>query len=178
MKVLIVYATTEGQTRKIARFMENVLQEDGHQVVVSDAEADAPSPEDFDSILLGASIHVHKYQKSLAKYIDNYRNLLNEKHSAFFSVCMAVARNDKSEHEAVYEMTHKFFEDNGWSPDSEVYFAGAVKYTKYNFIKRFIMRMISKKAGGAIDTSEDFEYTDWNQVKKFAIDFVGQRLTV
>ena len=29
MKILIVYGTTEGQTRKIARFMEDVLQDAG-----------------------------------------------------------------------------------------------------------------------------------------------------
>ncbi len=36
MKILIIYGTTEGQTRKIARYMEEQLQGAGHSVVISD----------------------------------------------------------------------------------------------------------------------------------------------
>jgi menaquinone-dependent protoporphyrinogen oxidase len=35
MKALIIYGTTEGQTRKIARFMENVLEEMGHKATIA-----------------------------------------------------------------------------------------------------------------------------------------------
>jgi menaquinone-dependent protoporphyrinogen oxidase len=33
------------------------------------------------------------------------------------------------------------------------------------------MRRIVAKAGGDTDTSRDYEYTDWNQVRGFARDF-------
>jgi menaquinone-dependent protoporphyrinogen oxidase len=173
MRVLIIYGSTEGQTRKISRFMEDVLQQKGHQVMISDAKSEPPSPEGFDAVLVGASVHIHKYQKVVKDYIIKHKDLLNDLKSAFFSVCMAVAREDKSEHEAVYKLTHDFFEQTGWKPFEEVYFAGAVKYTKYDYFKKFIMRLISKKAGGSTDISKDFEYTDWDQVKAFALNFVG-----
>jgi menaquinone-dependent protoporphyrinogen oxidase len=44
MKILIVYGTSEGQTRKIARFMENVLQNENHQVVIADSTEDPRCP--------------------------------------------------------------------------------------------------------------------------------------
>jgi menaquinone-dependent protoporphyrinogen IX oxidase len=45
-----------------------------------------------------------------------------------------------------------------------VIIAGALLYTKYDFMKRFIMRVITKRAVGDTDTSQDFVYTDWDQV--------------
>ena len=173
MRVLILYGSTEGQTRKIARFMEEVLQQKGHQVMIADANEEPPNPEGFDAVLIGASVHIHKYQKTVKQYLHQHKDVLNEMRTAFFSVCMAVAREDKSEHEAVYQMTHEFFQETGWKPLEEVYFAGAVKYTKYDYFKKFIMRLISIKAGGGTDISKDFEYTDWNQVEAFALDFIN-----
>ena len=69
MKILIIYGTVEGQTRKIARFMENVLQENGHQVVIANAVEDPPAPNDFETILVGSSIHVHKYNTVIKDYV-------------------------------------------------------------------------------------------------------------
>lgn len=50
--------------------------------------------------------------------------------------------------------------------------AGALKYTQYNPLVRFIMRRIAATAGGDLDTSRDYEYTDWAAVDRFVIEFV------
>ena len=52
--------------------------------------------------------------------------------------------------------------------------AGALKYTEYDFFKRLIMKMISKREGRSTDTSRDYEYTDWNAVTKFVTDFADK----
>jgi menaquinone-dependent protoporphyrinogen oxidase len=36
------------------------------------------------------------------------------------------------------------------------------------------MKMISKREGRTTDVSRDYEYTDWNAVKKFVLDFVDK----
>ena len=53
--------------------------------------------------------------------------------------------------------------------------AGALPYTKYGWLKKWIMRRIVAKAGGDTDTTRDYEYTDWNDVREFARAF-AQRL--
>jgi len=88
MKFLIVYGTTEGQTRKIARYMEEVLQGAGHNVTIADASDEPPSPQGFDAILVGASIHIHKYQSAVAHYISRNVAALNKMPGAFF-FCMS-----------------------------------------------------------------------------------------
>jgi menaquinone-dependent protoporphyrinogen oxidase len=50
-------------------------------------------------------------------------------------------------------------------------FAGALKYTRYSWLKRMLMKHIAEKEGGDVDTSRDFEYTDWEQVTRFAERF-------
>jgi hypothetical protein len=46
--------------------------------------------------------------------------------------------------------------------------AGALKYTRYGWLKRRVMRYIAGKAGGSTDTSRDHEYTDWEDLRVFA----------
>ena len=51
--------------------------------------------------------------------------------------------------------------------------AGALLYTKYDFLKRFIMVQIVKGEGGDLDTSRDYEYTDWDDLKSVIEAFVA-----
>ena len=49
--------------------------------------------------------------------------------------------------------------------------AGALPYTKYGWLKRMMMKRIVAKAGGDTDTTRDYEYTDWIDLRNFARDF-------
>jgi menaquinone-dependent protoporphyrinogen oxidase len=49
--------------------------------------------------------------------------------------------------------------------------AGALRYTKYNFFVRWMMKRIVAAAGGDTDTSRDYEYTDWQDLRAFADRF-------
>jgi menaquinone-dependent protoporphyrinogen oxidase len=53
-------------------------------------------------------------------------------------------------------------------------FGGALVYRQYGFFKRLMMKkIVSDKPGGlSTDTSRDHEYTDWDQVARFAEDFL------
>jgi menaquinone-dependent protoporphyrinogen oxidase len=37
-----------------------------------------------------------------------------------------------------------------------------------------MMRLIAGAAGGDTDTSRDYEYTDWEAVERFAMDFAAR----
>lgn len=174
MNILIIYATTEGQTRKIARFMENVLQNHGHQVVIADASDEPPSPEGFDAVIIGGSLHMHKYQSAVAHYIAQHLESLKHIPGAFFSVCLAVASDIEEEKHTAEKITADFLRDASWNPLMTTQVAGALKYTEYDFFKLLIMKMISKREGRTTDTSQDYEYTDWPAVKLFVLDFVSK----
>ena len=174
MKLLIIYGTTEGQTRKIARFMADILKGMGHEVTLADASEDPPGPGLFDAVIIGASIHMHKYQAAVSHYITREASGLNRKSSAFFSVCLAVASDIEEEHHEAEQICSNFLFNAGWKPRMTIQIAGALKYTEYDFFKRLIMKMISKREGRSTDTSRDYEYTDWNAVTKFVTDFADK----
>jgi hypothetical protein len=60
----------------------------------------------------------------------------------------------------------------GWQPDQIGVFAGALLYTQYGLIKRYLMKSISKQMEGDTDVSRDYEYTDWESVDDFAEIFM------
>jgi menaquinone-dependent protoporphyrinogen oxidase len=85
----------------------------------------------------------------------------------------------EEEYLEVQKITNDFLEQTGWKPMMTTQIAGALKYTEYDYFKRLIMKMISKKERGATDTSQDYEYTNWDEVIQFINEFankVSQRL--
>ena len=174
MKLLILYGTTEGQTRKIAHFMEALLHNAEHQITIADTTANPPSPKEYDAVLIGSSIHMHKYQSAVNHYIKKYADELNLIPGAFFSVSLAAASGMEDEHLEVQKITNDFLKQTGWKPMMTTQIAGALKYTEYDYFKRLIMKLISKKEGGATDTSQDYEYTNWDEVIQFINEFANK----
>ena len=93
---------------------------------------------------------------------------------AFFSVSLAAASGLEDEHREVQKIATDFLEQTGWKQLMTSQIAGALKYTEYDYFKRLIMKMISKKEGGATDTSQDYEYTNWDEVTKFVNEFANK----
>lgn len=68
-------------------------------------------------------------------------------------------------------MVDDFLVATGLTPVRSCRIAGALRYSKYGPVKRELMKRIAARAGGATDTSCDVEYTDWEQVRRFALEF-------
>lgn len=175
MNLLILYGTLEGQTEKIAERIAVVIRNKGHQVDIWSANRlpDNFSVDHYDAAMIGGPIHMGRYPESVKKFVVNHFEWLNNVPSAFFTVCMAVnSVHEKSRKEAV-RYGDDFIARSGWHPALVETFAGAVKYTQYNLITRFIMKWISRREGGNTDTSRDHEYTDWGSVDRFAENVIA-----
>ena len=174
MKILVLYGSIEGQTAKIAERLAEIIRSRGHQVTTQSGEqlpANFPL-KNFDAAIIGGSIHIGKYPAYLKRFVTTHRDWLNTVPSAFFTVCMAVhSQHEKSREEAA-RYGECFVTETGWQPRLLNTFAGAVKYTRYNLVTRFIMKWIAKREGGSTDTSRDHEYTDWEAVERFAENFL------
>lgn len=167
MKLIIVYGSTEGQTRKICEYLREKAVDDGHEVTVVDSTGPDVDPSSFDAALIGASLHAEKYQSSVKHYVQEHYQVLNKMPTGFLSVSLAAIHDDPESQKELADITESFLDKTGWNPTFVEQVAGALRYTKYNFWKKFIMRMIAQKSGGSTDTTKDEEYTDWNQVKWF-----------
>jgi menaquinone-dependent protoporphyrinogen oxidase len=171
-RILIVYGSSQGQTAKIAGVIAEELRASGNTVHVLDSRSGGePSPLSYDGVIAGASVHARGYQKKLVNWVARHAAELSERPSAFFSVCLGVLQEDPSVQREEREIVTAFFRRTGWSPARWEIFAGALSYTKLNFLLKRVIRRIARKAGGGTDIRRDYEYTDWRAVRGFARDF-------
>jgi menaquinone-dependent protoporphyrinogen oxidase len=83
--VLISFATTEGQTRKIAERISANLRERGYEAKLYDTAVRRGVPEvgAFDAVIVAASIHEGHHQDSAINFAIAHRDQLVRKPSAF-----------------------------------------------------------------------------------------------
>ena len=172
MNILIVYASTEGQTKKIAEFLKFEAGKLKHNAVICNVDADPQSPATFDAVLIAASVHSEKYQPAIQHYIAKHKLALNLLHSGFISVSLTATTMDKQLWRELKNNTSDLLKDAGWKPRMVEYVAGALLNTQYDYFKKFIVRVIAKKAKANKSKSQDTEYTDWNKLQQFLKNFV------
>jgi menaquinone-dependent protoporphyrinogen oxidase len=173
--ILILYGTSYGQTAKIARRMDDLLTASGETVTLVDAsnQPRGLTPCEFDGVIVGGSIIRGRHQKGVRRFVHLHRNVLNAMPSAFFSVSGAAASRDQVARADAQRFIDAFLEETGWHPALSEPIAGAMAYTRYNPIVRWMVKRASKPAGGPTDTSRDHEFTDWTQVRRFVEAFAA-----
>ena len=175
-RTLILYATTEGYTARIAERIAQRLRGKGRRVEIHRADA-VPAglePVCYDGLIVGSSIHYGRHPGFLRTLVRRFRTALTAQPSAFFSVSLS-AGGPGAKPEAARRYLETFLRQVDWHPPQTATFAGALQYSKYGVFKRLLMRMIVGIAGGDTDPTRDYEYTDWNAVDRFADEF-AQRL--
>jgi menaquinone-dependent protoporphyrinogen oxidase len=143
----------------------------GSDVDVVQAGRDAPAPDGYAGIVVAASLHGGKYQRSVRKWASRYAQTLNERPTAFLSVCLAVLQQEPRVQQELSAIIGRFLTGTGWRPTLTKPVAGALLYCRYNPFKRWVMKRIVQKGGGDTDTSRDYEYTDWEDLRAFANEF-------
>ena len=88
---------------KISEFVADVIRGHDHEATVVDIKGSkAPKPDDYDAVIVGASIHMGKHENYVLDFVRENRDALERLPSAFFSVSMA-AHDDIEEAEGYIE---------------------------------------------------------------------------
>ena len=170
MKTLILFSTRDGQTREIASYLASELKELGiYSDVVNLNRTEQIAWQDYDRVVIGASIRYGHFHPSLNAFVKKHFQSLNGMPSAFFSVNL-VARKAEKRTPQTNNYTRKFLMQSPWRPDMSAVFAGALRYPRYGWLDKMMIRLIMKMTGGETDTSKEVVYTDWAQVASFAGD--------
>ncbi len=185
MKVLIAYATKEGQTEAVAeRLHDRLVQHHGLVVDLFHVGSDDPEPPElssYEGVILAASVHMGRHEREMVRFVTEHRGELDARKTAFVSVSMAEATAENRatdfeirEHAAkeVHDDIERFFAECEWRSDEVFPVAGALMYSKYNIIVRWVMKRIARKEGNSTDTGRDHIYTDWNELDHFADEYV------
>jgi menaquinone-dependent protoporphyrinogen oxidase len=171
--VLIVYASREGQTRAIATRISEHLRDAGVEVTMTDA-ADRAATESIDLerkdlLVFGASLHAGGLERELRTFVEAHAPSIEKRPRSFFLVSLSAATKDpKVRAEFLADARRKL---NRQIPvvfeDTEM-IAGALRYSKYPLPLKWLMRRIAAEAGEETETSRDYEFTDWEQVARYA----------
>jgi menaquinone-dependent protoporphyrinogen oxidase len=165
--IIILYSTTDGHTREICGYLQQLVEKSGNQVTLvclnDDPEVDLAS---FDKIVVGASIRYGKHNVKVYKFIEDNLSVLNNKPNAFFSV-NAVARKAEKARPQTNPYLQKFLKQIAWQPKELAVFAGKIDYQIYGPLDRFMIRFIMWMTKGPTDPNTNIEFTDWDQVDKF-----------
>lgn len=170
MKALILFSSREGQTLAIANHIANHIKNQIECDVRNLLHDEEISWAQYDRVLIGGSIHYGHFHPAVAKFIKRYLADLQQRVSGFFCVNLTARRKDKCTPESnIY--TRKFLQQSPWRPDCCAVFAGALRYTRYRWCDRIMIRLIMRMTGGETDASKEVEYTNWIQVVNFAQQF-------
>lgn len=178
----VLFATREGHTRRIAEHVAADLRVRGlHPEVENLRErAAAINLRDYSGVILAASVHAGEHEAEMVKFVKAHRGALEAIPAAFLSVTLSEAGAERTdatplEHAQfvaeVEQMIDKFFVETGWHTQRVKPVAGALLYTRYNVLLRFLMKRIARKSGGSTDTSRDHVYTDWQALDQFVDEF-------
>jgi menaquinone-dependent protoporphyrinogen oxidase len=168
-RVLVVFASFDGQSARIAERIGAVLEQSGHAVTLRSADTPGIGLEidRHDAVLAGAAIRYGRHARSLERLARAHAAQLAGRPNAFFSVCLS-AGGPGAKPAVAEGYVADFRRRTGWEPRRCASFAGALCYSRYGPFIRLMMRLIVGAAGGDTDTSRDYEYTDWKDVERFA----------
>ncbi|MDH5276475.1 MAG: protoporphyrinogen oxidase [Gammaproteobacteria bacterium] len=171
-RILLLYATIEGQTALIADRMALTLRNLGHGVDLLSAQTagEALDPGRYDGVIIAASIHYENHPRYLRALVRKHLSAIATRPSAFFSVSLSAGGRNPNLKEA-RRNRDRFLRQTGWQPELTETIAGALKWSLYGPFKRLAMLFFVKLVGGDTDRSRDYEYTDWTQVERLASDF-------
>jgi menaquinone-dependent protoporphyrinogen oxidase len=181
VKAVVFYATREGHTRRVAEHIASDLRAHHVEVDLYDVKTLPASIEWslYDWACVAASVHVGHHEREMVTFVKSHQTELKRLSAAFLSVTLSEAgaedphapkeRREQAAADA-QRMIDMFELETGWRPARALPVAGALAYSRYNFIIRFVMKQIARKAGAPTDTSRDYEFTDWATLDRFVGD--------
>ena len=97
-KVLVVYATREGQTEKVATYVSDHLKHYGASVKPVNAMDEAATNclvlDKFDMLVFGASMHAGGLEREIIEFINQNVEQIEQKPRSFFLVLLSAATKD------------------------------------------------------------------------------------
>ena len=165
-KSLIIYSTVDGQTKSICENISKYSTNTSVDVLPISGDINL---NEYKLVVIGASIRYGKYRKEVYEFINKNYEFLETKESAFFSVNV-VARKPEKNSPATNPYLIKFLNNVKWKPKKLAVFAGKIEYPKYKLIDKYAIKFIMWITKGPTDTSQSYEFTDWEKVEAFARD--------
>ncbi len=173
VNILVVYASTEGQTRRIAERIAIQVREAGHQAELRNC-IDWQSNIDVDSsdrVIVAGSVHEKRHQRPLEMFVMANLAHLQAKPNLFLSVSLSAAFEDGKAEAQSY--ADAFFDYTGWTPAQTLLVAGALRYEEYDYFMEQIVDHVVLKDRDVAGQNGEREFTDWDAVSRTVDAFLA-----
>jgi menaquinone-dependent protoporphyrinogen oxidase len=173
----VFYATRDGQSRRIAERVAEVLRERGIAATPHDLGLGIPSAEALareEVVTLIAAVRYGYHLAPAARLLAVYRALPAPPPLALASVNLTARKPGKDTAQGNAYL-RKLIARHRLDPAIATGFAGRLDYPGYRFFDRQVIRFIMWLTGGPTDPATQVEYTSWPAVDAFAEQIVALR---
>lgn len=148
-----MWASRHGATKEVAQTIAEELGAAGHHVDTIEA-SQAPSPRNYDAVVLGSAVYMAQWEDSMRRYINTYRKELLDVELWAFSVGLSgVPAGGVQDPVRVGPVLLKI-----QAHDHQT-FAGRLQPRELSLRERSIARL-----GGAVEG----DFRDWQQIRAWA----------
>ncbi|WML31501.1 flavodoxin domain-containing protein [Neobacillus sp. OS1-32] len=164
MKTLIVYCSSHGTTEKAVSLISENLE---GEVLSVDLKRDKIffDLKDFDTVIIGGSIHAGEIQRKIKQFIHKYHDDLLEKEIALFLCCMREGEL------AIEQFNNAYPQELRKNAVALGLFGGEFLVSKMNFFERQVV----KKVDGVV---ADRSNLDVSAIMEFIIKLNSRRVLV
>jgi len=170
-KSVIIYSSVDGQTLKICNKLVEEFNLLDQNVALFSIDDFTENINNYDKIIIGASIRYGVHNKSIIDFINTNKEVLDTKKTVFFSVNLVARKPEKNTAETNPYVV-KFFKSIDWKPTMVEVFAGNLDYQKYPSFDRIMIQFIMWMTKGPTDSKSKIEYTNWDKVSQFGKQIV------
>jgi menaquinone-dependent protoporphyrinogen oxidase len=186
MRAAVFYATREGQAERVAERVASDLRARRIAVDVVDVR-DVQGLIDWHAYELAfvvASVHAGHHEKEMVAFVKDAKAHLTTLHAPLLSLTLSQAGAEQpanslvqrqTAHGDALRMISDFMRATGWTPSRTLPVAGALRYSQYNFLVKFVMTRIARQAGFDGPATRDYEFTNWAAVDRFVAETAGAR---
>ena len=184
MRAAVFYATREGQAGRVAERVAADLRERQVEVDVVNVKdvKGAIAWGAYARAFVIASVHAGHHEREMVAFVKRFKNELAKLQAPFLSLTLSQAGAELPGNSLVVRetargdalrMVYDFTKETGWHPARILPVAGALMYSQYNFLVKWIMKRIAHKAGFDGPASRDYEFTNWPAVDRFVAELAA-----
>ncbi|MEP6065243.1 MAG: flavodoxin domain-containing protein [Paracoccaceae bacterium] len=161
MSLVIAFGTVEGQTDKIARFIENIVKDTDEDVQVIDTahQTSTVNFEGVDTVILVASVHERRHPTRFEAFVTSEQKALALRRTLMISVSMSAAFPEG--HEDAQSYLDEFKLRTDLDPDAEMLVAGAIRSREYDYYATQVLKHVVLRGRSFDPAVQEHEFTDW-----------------
>lgn len=165
-EILVTYSSGYGATKEVAEEIAKILSDQLQCKIISKSVHECEDIQNYDAIVLGASIRADKPLANARDFFSKYKYELADKKVAIFVVSITASAPGGAEI-AKKQYVSQLYDRYPWlSPMSIAAFGGKVDFSKLNPVMQSLVRNVMHEKG--MRGNGSFDARNWDDIRSWA----------